>query len=55
MTQQAVAEAAGVTVAHLSKLERGQTNPTWGTVTAIADALGVTIVDLAKRASVTEE
>jgi transcriptional regulator with XRE-family HTH domain len=45
--QQAVAETAGITVAHLSKIERGLTNPTWATVTAIAEALGVTISDLA--------
>jgi transcriptional regulator with XRE-family HTH domain len=48
--QQAVAEAAGITVAHLSKIERGLTNPTWGTVVAIADALGVSMVDIAKAA-----
>ncbi|HXR61650.1 MAG TPA: helix-turn-helix transcriptional regulator [Solirubrobacterales bacterium] len=47
--QQAVAEAAGITVAHLSKIERGLTNPTWGTVTAIAEALGVSVVEVAKR------
>lgn len=46
--QQAVAEAAGITVAHLSKIERGLTNPTWGTVVALAAALGVSIVDVAK-------
>jgi len=46
--QQAVAEAAGITVAHLSKIERGLTNPTWGTVVAIAEALGVSILDVAK-------
>ncbi|HKF83707.1 MAG TPA: helix-turn-helix transcriptional regulator [Solirubrobacterales bacterium] len=46
--QQAVAEAAGITVAHLSKIERGLTNPTWGTVVAIAEGLGVSILDVAK-------
>lgn len=50
-TQEAVAQAADITVAHLSKIERGRTNPTWGTVEAIAKALGVTIVDVAKRAT----
>jgi transcriptional regulator with XRE-family HTH domain len=48
-TQQDTAQAADITVAHLSKIERGRTNPTWGTVAAIADALGVTIVDMAQR------
>jgi transcriptional regulator with XRE-family HTH domain len=53
-TQQDAAQAAGITVAHLSKIERGRTNPTWGTVAAIAGALGVTIVDVARRATATE-
>jgi transcriptional regulator with XRE-family HTH domain len=49
-TQQDTAQAAGLTVAHLSKIERGLTNPTWGTVVAIADALNSTMTELAKRA-----
>lgn len=48
-TQEALAQGAGITVAHLSKIERGLTNPTWGTVTGLADALGLRIADLAKR------
>jgi transcriptional regulator with XRE-family HTH domain len=44
-----VAEDAGITVAHLSKIEGGKVNPTWGTVQAIAGALGLTVVDVAKR------
>lgn len=44
-----IAEDAGITVSHLSKIETGKVNPTWGTVEAIAAALGVTIADLAKR------
>lgn len=47
--QQAVAEAAGITVAHLSKIERGLTNPTWGTVVAITEALGASMAALVKR------
>jgi transcriptional regulator with XRE-family HTH domain len=54
MTQQDAAQAAGITVAHLSKIERGRTNPTWGTVSAIAEALGVTMVDVAGQATATE-
>jgi transcriptional regulator with XRE-family HTH domain len=46
--QQALAEAAGITVAHLSKVERGLTNPTWGTVSALAEALAVSLVDVAR-------
>lgn len=49
MRQQELAEAAGITVAHLSKIERGLTNPTWATVVAIAAALNVTMQHLAKR------
>jgi transcriptional regulator with XRE-family HTH domain len=37
-----------VTVAHLSKIERGLTNATWGTVVAISEALGVGLIDVAK-------
>ncbi len=44
-----VAEDAGITVSHLSRIETGKVNPTWGTVEAIAGALGVTIADLARR------
>jgi transcriptional regulator with XRE-family HTH domain len=47
-----VAEDAGITVSHLSKIETGKVNPTWGTVGAIATALGATTVDVAKRAAV---
>lgn len=44
-----VAEDAGITVAHLSKIESGKVNPTWGTVQDIAMALNVTIADIAIR------
>ncbi len=44
-----VAEDAGITVAHLSKIEGGKVNPTWGTVEAIAAALGLSIADVATR------
>jgi transcriptional regulator with XRE-family HTH domain len=46
MTQEAVAQAAGITVAHLSSIERGLANPSWGAVTAIARALGVSMGEL---------
>lgn len=49
MKQQTLAEAAGIGVAHLSKIERGRGNPTWGTVLAIAEALGVSLVALGRR------
>ncbi|HEY5708574.1 MAG TPA: helix-turn-helix transcriptional regulator [Solirubrobacterales bacterium] len=42
-TQEEIARAADITVAHLSKIERGLTNPTWGTASAIVGALGVSV------------
>ena len=54
MTQEALAHAAGVTVGHLSMIERGHSNPTWATVKAIAAALGASMVDLAKLSSDSE-
>jgi len=50
MTQEAVAQSAGITVAHLSGIERGQANPSWGAVTAIADALGSSMAEVGKLA-----
>jgi transcriptional regulator with XRE-family HTH domain len=44
-----VAEDAGITVAHLSKIESGKVNPTWGTVEAIAKGLGVNMVELTEH------
>lgn len=46
MTQEALAHAAGVTVGHLSMIERGHSNPTWATVKVIAAGLGVSMVEL---------
>jgi len=51
MTQEALAHAAGVTVGHLSMIERGHSNPTWATVKGIAAALDAPMVELAKLAS----
>lgn len=50
MTQEALAHAAGVTVSHLSTIERGHSNPTWGTARGIAAALGVALGKLAALA-----
>lgn len=49
MTQEAVAQRASITVAHLSGIERGHANPSWAAVMAIADALDVSIVEIARR------
>jgi transcriptional regulator with XRE-family HTH domain len=53
LTQEALAHAAGITVGHLSKIERGQSNPGWETVAAIAEALSVSLAELAKHAETT--
>lgn len=45
-TQESVAQAADLTAATLSLIERGQANPTWDTVKKIAAALGVSMRDL---------
>ena len=49
LTQEALAQSAGVTVGHLSKIERGHSNPTWATVVAITEGLGVSLAELATR------
>lgn len=48
VSQEALAHAAGVTSGTLSLIERGLSNPTWGTTKGIAAALDVSIADLAK-------
>jgi DNA-binding XRE family transcriptional regulator len=50
LTQEALAQSAGITVGHLSKIERGQSNPTWGTVVAVAVGLGMAPAVLAQAA-----
>jgi len=49
-TLEALAPEAGITLGTLSLIERGEANPTWGTVKGIAAALGVSVVELAKVA-----
>ena len=50
VSQEALAYEAGVTSGTLSLIERGLSNPTWGTVKGIAKALGVSMGDLARQA-----
>lgn len=50
MTQEALAHAAGVTVGHLSMIERGHSNPTWATVKAIAAALDTPMIEISRLA-----
>jgi transcriptional regulator with XRE-family HTH domain len=51
LTQEGLAHQAETTAATISAIERGLSNPSWGTVEAIADALGVTMVEVARQAS----
>jgi transcriptional regulator with XRE-family HTH domain len=48
MSQEVLGPAAGITPGTLSLIERGEANPTWGTVRGIAAALDVSISELAK-------
>lgn len=48
MTQKDLAPRAGITFGTLSLIERGEANPTWGTVSALAKALDVTMGALGK-------
>lgn len=53
-TQEALAYEAGITTGTLSQLERGISNPSWGTLKAVAGALGVSMVELAKLTAMLE-
>jgi XRE family aerobic/anaerobic benzoate catabolism transcriptional regulator len=55
MTQESLAQEAGITVGHMSMIERGHSNPTWATVKAIASALGIPMIELTKLAEGFEE
>ena len=46
LSQEVVAHSAGLTVSAYARVERGEANPTWTTVTQIAQALGVTLREL---------
>ena len=52
LTIEALAFKAGVSSAHLGKIERGHGNPRLGTLFALAGALGVTNSQLAHAAEV---
>lgn len=45
-TQEELAHEAGITVAQIARIERGQADPHWTTVRRIADALELSLVDL---------
>lgn len=48
LSQEDLAHAADVTTGTISAIERGNSNPTWGTVKDIAQALGVSVAELAR-------
>jgi DNA-binding XRE family transcriptional regulator len=50
VTQEDLAHDAGVTTGTLSLIERGKSNPAWGTVKSIAIALGISVADVARLA-----
>jgi transcriptional regulator with XRE-family HTH domain len=47
ITQEGLAQNAGITTGTVSLVERGRSNPAWGTIKAIAGSLGVSIADIA--------
>lgn len=55
LTQERLAHDAGVTIGTVSLLERGQSNPAWGTVQALAEGLGISVAELATLASKLEK
>lgn len=54
-TQEDVAHDADLTTGTLSLIERGQANPTWATVRAIAGALEISMGELGKLAEAAQE
>ena len=50
-----MAYEAGITTGMLSQLERGISNPSWGTLKAVAGALGVSMVELARLTAKLED
>jgi len=48
LSQEAVAHRASLTVSAYARIERGESNPTWTTVTQVAHALDVSLVELGR-------
>ncbi|MGA2165211.1 MAG: helix-turn-helix transcriptional regulator [Solirubrobacteraceae bacterium] len=46
LSQEATARAADIALNTYSRIERGQTSPSWPTVRQLADALGVSMGEL---------
>ena len=49
LTQEQLAFQAGLTTAFISRLERGNANPTIGSLETISNALGIALADLIKE------
>jgi transcriptional regulator with XRE-family HTH domain len=47
LSQEAIAHRAGLTVSAYARIERGEANPTWTTVTHVAQALDVSLAEFA--------
>jgi transcriptional regulator with XRE-family HTH domain len=50
LKQEALADAAGISVRRLREIEAGKANPTWHVADCIARALGCSLAELAQRA-----
>jgi transcriptional regulator with XRE-family HTH domain len=51
MTLDQLAAAAGISASHLSRLERGQAEPSFTVASALAHSIGVTLSELIDAAS----
>ena len=49
LTQDALAEKTGYDLKHLGQIERGEVNPTLGTLVGVARVLGIDVADLVAR------
>jgi len=51
ITQEQLAQNASLTTGTISLIERGQSNPAWGTIKALAEGLGVPVAEIAQKAA----